>query len=220
MQSSLPVDASHACADEPPTDPRRHARELVDAVAANLARLRRNSGIDVDELAARSGVPREQLVALEAGRVTPTLRSLWALAEFFEIPFGVLISGAPCATASFHVLRAAGTWVVDSAGGGFRTRPLSAAGDPREPEVYEVTITPGWIERAEAHAPDTFEHLVVVRGSLVVQAGNARAALGPGDVVFFRADVPHTYENPGSDVTVAHLTMSYAGDWVDEGTNE
>ena len=215
MQSPLPSDADTAPDDR--TAPRPHARELIEAVAANLARLRRNSGVDMDELAARSGVPRDQLVALEAGRITPTLRSLWALAEFFEVPFGVLISGAPCATTSFHVLRSDGSLVVDSAGGGFRTRALSAAGDPREPEVYEVTLAPGWIENAEPHAPETFEHLVVVRGALIVRAGNALATLGPGDVVFFRADVPHVYENPGAQDAVIHLTMSYAGDWVDDG---
>jgi transcriptional regulator with XRE-family HTH domain len=195
---------------------RRQARELVDAVAANLARLRRNAGIGVDDLAARSGVPREQLVALEAGRMTPTLRSLWALAEFFEVPFGVLISGAACATTSFHVLRSAGSLVVESADGGFRTRALSAAGDPREPEVYEVTVAPGWVEHAKPHAPETFEHLVVVRGALRVRAGDAVAMLGRGDVVFFRADVPHLYENPGADDAIAHLTVSYAGDWVND----
>jgi transcriptional regulator with XRE-family HTH domain len=218
MQSPLPSDT-----DVPPDDrigPRRHARELTDAVAANLTRLRRNSGLDIDQLAARSGVSREQLVALEGGRITPTLRCLWALAEFFAVPFGVLISGAPCATTSFHVLPSAGSLVVDSAGGGFRTRALSAAGDPREPEVYEVTLAAGWIELAEAHALDTFEHLVAVRGSLIVRAGSASAVLRPGDVVFFRADVPHVYGNPGIEDAVAHLTMSYAGDWVDDAPDD
>ena len=216
MRSPARSDEAPERADEG-TERRRHERDLIDAVAANLTRLRRNSGVDLDDLAAGSGVPREQLLALEAGRGTPTLRSLWALADLFEVPFGVLISGAPCATTSFHVLRAAGSWVVDSAGGGFRTRALSAAGDPREPEVYEVTLAPGWIEHAEPHAPDTFEHIVVVRGSLLLRAGGALATLRPGDVVFFRADVPHVYENPGSDESVVHLTMTYAGDWVEDG---
>ena len=121
---------------------------------------------------------------------------------------------------SFHVLRAAGSRVVNSAEGGFRSRALSAAGDPREPEVYEVTLAPGWTEKAAAHAPDTFEHIVVVRGALVLRVGSAIATLSPGDVVFFRADLPHVYENPGPTETTLHLTMTYAGDWVDDGPND
>ncbi len=127
----------------------------------------------------------------------------------------MLLSGAPCATTSFHVLRAADAPIVDSTGGGFRTRPLSAAGDPREPEVYEVTLEPGWLEEAAPHAVDTFEHIVVVRGMLTVRAGASTAVLAPGDAVFFRADCPHAYQNPGIDQTLLHLTMTYAGDWGD-----
>jgi XRE family transcriptional regulator, regulator of sulfur utilization len=196
------------------------ARELARAVADNLARLRRNAGIDVDDLAEMSGLPREQLLALEGGRATPSLRSLWALADAFAVPFGVLISGAPCTTTSFHVRRAAGTTTVVSAGGGFRTRPLSAAGDPREPEVDEVTVAPGWVEKAAAHAPDTFEHIVVMRGVLLVRTDEAVATLEPGDAVFFRADRPHAYVNPGAHETVVHLAMTYAGDWIEDTPSE
>ena len=34
--------------------------------------------------------------------------------------------------------------------------------------------------------------------------------LETGDSLFFRADVPHRYENPGDVETTAHLVMSYA----------
>ena len=190
--------------------------ELAAAVATNLVRLRTNSGIDLATLAVRSGLAAEQLAALEAGRAAPNLRSLWALADAFEVPFGVLVSGARCTTASFHVLRSAGSRVVDSANGGFRSRALSAAGDPREPEVYEITLAPGWLEEADAHAPETFEHIVVVRGRLVIRAGSSVATLEPGDVVFFRADQPHAYQNPENHETILHLTMTYAGDWIAE----
>ncbi len=122
MQSpTLATDAADSLGADRPDD-RRNGRELADAVAANLTRLRRNSGLAIDDLATQSGLPQEYLVGLEAGRVIPTLRSLWVLAELFEVPFGVLISGAPCATTNFHVLRAGGSRIVDSADGSVRTR--------------------------------------------------------------------------------------------------
>ncbi len=197
---------------EPETAPERALR---DAVATNLVRLRRNAGLAIGALAETSGVAREQLLALEAGRTTPSLRVLWALADAFEVPFGVLLSGAACAATSFHVLRVTQSAVVGSADGGFRTRALSAAGDPREPDVYEVTLAPGWVEAAAPHASDTFEHIVVVRGTLTVEVGGSGATLEPGDTVFFRADRAHTYRNSGATQTVLHLTMVYAGDWLD-----
>lgn len=206
------TESSQASA-KPETPP---DRALRDAVATNLARLRRNAGLTIDALSEAIGVPRDQLLALEDGRATPSLRVLWALADAFEVPFGVLLSGAPCTTASFHVLRASRGPVVSSADGGFRTRALSVAGDPREPEVYEVTLAPGWVEAAAPHARDTFEHIVVVRGTLTIDVGTSSATLAPGDAVFFRADCSHTYRNSSPTETVLHLTMGYAGDWFDE----
>lgn len=191
-------------------------RALAEAVGDNVVRLRGNSGIDLATLAEWSGLPRDLLRAIEAGEVVPTLRAFWALAKAFAIPFGVLLSGAPSAHTTFHVLRAGRGAVVDSAGGGFRSRALSAAGDPREPEVYEVTLAPSWREEAGAHAAETFEHIVVVRGALAVAAGDMHATLTAGDVVFFRADRPHVYANPGTEETLLHLTMTYAGDWLDD----
>lgn len=191
-------------------------RALREAVAGNLARLRRNAGLTVSELAAASRLVSEQILALEAGNAIPSLRALWAIADAFEVPFGVLLSGAACTEANFHVLRTSDTAVVDS-GSGFRTRALSAAGDPREPDVYEVTLGPGWIEPAAAHAADTYEHIVVVRGMLAIEVGESGATLGPGDTVFFRADRPPMYRNPGVTEAVLHLTMIYAGDWIDTG---
>lgn len=206
MTAATPLLASQPSEDA-------HRRETIEAIAANVARLRRNSGYDVEALAVVSGLAIEHLRAVEAAQVLPPLRALWALADTFGVPFGVLLSGAATSDATFGVVRASETRLVES-NGGFRSRPLSATGDPREPEVYEITLAPGWIENAAPHAAETFEHIVVIRGALEIHAGTARAVLGPGDAVFFRADRPHAYGNPSTIDTVLQLTMTYAGDWA------
>jgi mannose-6-phosphate isomerase-like protein (cupin superfamily) len=43
-----------------------------------------------------------------------------------------------------------------------------------------------------------------------VSTATDATTLEPGDALFFRADVPHRYENPGAVETTAHLVMSYA----------
>jgi mannose-6-phosphate isomerase-like protein (cupin superfamily) len=211
------TDLVSQAASAPPIERDDDARALAAAVAANVARIRANLGIDVETLAEWSGLKVELLRALEAGVIAPRLRTLWALAAAFEVPFRVLITGAQLAESSFRIQRAVDGQVFVSAKGGFRSRALFWAGDPRQPETYAVTIAPGCIEEASPHAPDTFEHLVVLRGVLTVRA-ERRETLRAGDVLFFRADVPHVYENPGPDEALVHLTMSYAGDWVPEDT--
>ena len=92
----------------------------------------------------------------------------------------------------------------------FRSRALFPPGDPHAPEVYEVTLAPGCYQRARPHDRNTFEHLTVVRGVLVVQTDDRQARLGPGDTLFLRADLPHSYRNATSTEAIVHLVVTHA----------
>ncbi|HSD10201.1 MAG TPA: cupin domain-containing protein [Candidatus Binatia bacterium] len=187
-------------------------RALGAAVGANVARYRKERRIPLETLGERSGIRLTLLRALENGQAVPSLRAIWHLATALEVPFGALLANTMLSRASdpdFRIQRSGRGNVISSADGRFRSRPLFLEGDPRAPEVYELTLAPGCREEAAPHAPRTFEHLTVVRGRLLVRSGSATADLGAGDALFFRADLPHSYENPGTEDTVAELVMSY-----------
>lgn len=187
-------------------------RALGAAVGRNLAELRTDRGMALETVAERSGIRVALLRALENGRAVPSLRAIWHLATALRVPFGRLLAHTALSRggdADFFLQRAPEGHVIRSADGRFASRPLFAEGDPRAPEVYELTLAPGCVEDALPHAPMTFEHLTVVRGRLRVRSEGSVAELGPGDALFFRADRPHGYENPGLDETVVHLVMSY-----------
>lgn len=188
-------------------------RELGRAVGANVARLRRERGLELRALARRAGIREDLLEALEDGRAVPSLRAIWHLATGLEVPFGALLAETVLGAAGdpdFRVQRADRGRVISSASGQFRSRVLFLEGDPRAPEVYELTLAPGCSEEAEPHAGETFEHIAVIEGEIVVRSGAKEARLGPGDAILFRADLPHRYENPGAGPARAHLVMSYA----------
>ncbi len=187
-------------------------RALGAAVGANVARHRKERGILLEQLAERCAIRAPLLRALESGQAVPSLRAIWNLATALNVPFGALLADTVLWRASdpdFHIQRAGRGHVISSADGRFRSRPLFFEGDPRAPEVYELTLTPGCLEEAAAHAPQTFEHLTVIRGRLIVRSQGTTAVLDAGDSIFFRADLPHSYENPGSADTIAQLVMSY-----------
>jgi transcriptional regulator with XRE-family HTH domain len=188
-------------------------RELGRAVGANVARYRLERGLELEPLARRTGIRTDLLAALEAGHAVPSLRAIWHLATGLEIPFGSLLAHTLLSVAGdpdFRVQRSDRGRVIASATNQFRSRVLFLEGDPRAPEVYELTLEPGCREDAHAHAGDTFEHITVIRGELVIRSGESEARLGRGDALFFRADQPHSYFNPTSERTVAQLVMSYA----------
>ncbi|MDG2307710.1 MAG: cupin domain-containing protein [Candidatus Binatia bacterium] len=194
-----------------PDSPEGHA--LGKAVGENVARLRAERGIGLDALARRSGIRAELLRTLEGGRAVPSLRAVWHLATGLEVPFGSLLAHTLLTAAGdpdFRVQRASRGRVIASATNQFRSRVLFFEGDPRAAEVYDLTLEPGCVEPAEAHASETFEHIVVTTGEMILRAGTAETRLAAGDNIFFRADVPHVYENPGSEPARALLVMRYA----------
>jgi len=185
-------------------------RELAATIGASLLANRTARGVTQAAVAEQTGLDVADVERIERGEALPSLRLVWALATAVQVPFGALLARSDAEGASFLVRRAGTGRSIVSGDGRFRSRPLAPAGHARAPEVYELTLAPGCVEEADAHAPGTFEHMTVLRGALVVRTGVDHARLEAGDALFFRADVPHRYENPTDADTVVHLVMTYA----------
>jgi XRE family transcriptional regulator, regulator of sulfur utilization len=169
------------------------AAELAGRVAGSLKRFRRERQLSLDELSTRSGVSRAALSQIEGSRTNPTLAILWKIAVGLEVPFQDLLGGAR--EESIIVLRAGDTPPLRSGDGHTESRLLSPGGANGDTEVYELRLQPRAVHRSEPHARGTTETLVVLTGSVRIEAGGSSHDLAPGDTVFFRADVDHVYEN-------------------------
>jgi quercetin dioxygenase-like cupin family protein len=63
-----------------------------------------------------------------------------------------------------------------------------------------MELEPGASRQADAHLPNSVEHLVVAAGRLRTGPVDAEVDLGPGDYVTFPGDIPHRYQalEPGT----------------------
>ena len=77
-------------------------------------------------------------------------------------------------------------------------------------EFYELHLSGGGVEDADAHPPGTSENLVVTQGIVEIDVGGQTHHLETGDSIVFEADAPHSYRNPGKDEAVMYLVMTYA----------
>jgi transcriptional regulator with XRE-family HTH domain len=202
------VRAERSDAQAGPDSP--EGRELAATIGASLQAHRTERRFSTALIAERTGLEVADIERIERGQALPSLRLVWALATAVEVPFGALLARPGAERGGFLVQRAGKGRVIVGDDGRFRSRPLSPAGHARAPEVYELTLAPGCIEEALPHAPGTFEHMAVIRGTLVVGAADNTTRLEAGDSLFFSADVPHRYENPGTVDCVVHLVMTYA----------
>jgi transcriptional regulator with XRE-family HTH domain len=182
--------------------------DLTPIVGGNLKRLRVKRGLSLERLAKASGVSRAMLGQIELGQSTPTINIVWKIARSLAVPFSALISHRTRPRTA--VLEAQRARVLRSADGAFASRALFPYDEPRNVEFYELRLAPLGLERAEPHRAGTTENLVVAAGVLNLRVDSERFSLRAGDAVFFEADVPHEYHNPGTTESLMYLVMTYA----------
>lgn len=183
--------------------------EIKTRVGQNLARLRKKRDLTLEKLASMAGVSRAMLGQIEAGESAPTISLLWKVARALDVRFADLLGAE--ASADITVLRADDAKLLHSSDNSFESRALFPFDTRRRAEFYELRLQAGHAESAVAHSEGTYENLVVHSGRLRMTIGDAEPIeLKTGDAIYFRADVPHVYENPSTRDTLMYLVMTYA----------
>lgn len=182
------------------------AAELARRVAENLRHKRKLRGMSLDDLARASGVSRAALSQVETCKTNPTVGLLWKIAVGLGVPFADLL-GQP--KSGINVLRRGDAQVLRSLDGKLESRPLTPAGASALVEIYELRLSARSTHTSEAHAPGTYEFLVVLSGSLRLHVDGEVLDLMAGDSVSFPADRPHAYENFGSSEARYHNVILY-----------
>ncbi len=198
---AAPAAASAAAASQENTD-------LAPVVGANLRRLRTRRGLSLERLAQISGVSRAMLGQIELGQSAPTINVLWKIARALEVTFSALISARTQSGAL--VLRSQESKILTSKDRSFSSRALCPFDEPRRVEFYELRLSAGSVEDADAHPPGTTENLVVTAGTVEIDVAGDTHRLETGDSILFEADTPHAYRNPGKGEAVMYLVMTYA----------
>jgi transcriptional regulator with XRE-family HTH domain len=192
----------------PPAPPVEDATDLAPIVGGNLRRLRTKRGLSLERLSQLSGVSRAMLGQIELGQSAPTINILWKIARALEVTFSALISSRTQSGAL--VLRADQAKILTSKDRSFSSRALFPFDEPRRVEFYELRLSVGGVEDADAHAPGTSENLVVTQGTVEIDVAGETHRLNTGDSITFEADAVHAYRNAGKGDAVMYLVMVYA----------
>jgi transcriptional regulator with XRE-family HTH domain len=174
-------------------------------VAATVRERRTAAGDSMAELAARAGIGKSTLHAIEAGDANPSIETLWALANALGLPFGELLD--PTAP-EVRVVRADTAPEVASEQAGLRARLLATTRRGGRTELYTLDLDTGPPREAIGHVAGSVEHVLVIAGRLRVGPSRDPVELDPGDLVSFPGDVGHVYE-PLTPGTRALLLMEY-----------
>jgi transcriptional regulator with XRE-family HTH domain len=176
-------------------------RALSDVVGENLRRLRRERKVSLADLAEASSVSRATLASLEAGKGNPTLGTLNALCASLGVPLGAVLENPEDDAVV----------VVSAAERGFEDgiRCILQLPRPGYVELNEFELTAGKTYPGNIRPSGTFEHFILIDGTVEVTIDDQTIDLQRGDYLRFPADRTHAYRAAG-DAARALLVMDYS----------
>ncbi|MFJ5553393.1 helix-turn-helix domain-containing protein [Streptomyces sp. NPDC093225] len=159
------------------------------AVGRVIRARRKERGVPMAELAARSGLSQPFLSQLERGLTTPSLSSIYRIAEALDVAPGTFLRpparpGTVSHESDPQVIRV-------SEAAGQVARVLIPGGSSGLMEAYEHHFEPGRGERGWFRHPGE-DFLYVLEGEIVLELeGEEPLTLRAGQSAHHRGDVPH-----------------------------
>jgi XRE family transcriptional regulator, regulator of sulfur utilization len=179
-------------------------------VGARLKALREASNMSLRDLAERSGVSAPMLSQVERGETSPTLTIAARIASGLGLRLSQLLRLDE--QGEVTIVRAGQRGRGGNAKRGHRFEVLTSAQPGQRAELSQHTLAAGGATGAPddppMHEPGSRETALVQQGRVILVCDGARHELDEGDCVTFDADLPHHFENPGTEEAVLLAVVS------------
>jgi transcriptional regulator with XRE-family HTH domain len=180
-------------------------------IGPRIRALRDAMELSLRDLADRCGVSAPMLSQVERGETSPTLAVAARIASGLELRLSQLLRLDEGATVA--IVRAGdrrpGT---SAAASGHRAEVLTPPLPGQRAELSRHVLAPAAVTGGPGdppmHEPGSRESALVQEGRVVLHVDGERYELAAGDCVTFDADLPHHFENPGSDDAVLLAVVS------------
>jgi XRE family transcriptional regulator, regulator of sulfur utilization len=176
-------------------------------LATNLKRIREEMKLSLDKVAEMTGVSKTMLGQIERGESSPTITTVWKIANGLMISFTKLIHEPQPDTL---VVKKQEIEPLREDNGRFRLYPFFPYEDGRRFEMYSVELEKGGYLSADAHGEGTQEFITVYDGELTIRVNEEEYTIHSGDSIRFRADRPHVYHNSGDTLTKLSMVIYYS----------
>ncbi len=174
-------------------------------VGGRLRALRQERSLSMRALANMSGISANALSMIERGRTSPSVSTLYKLANALGVPITAFFEGVlekqdvvfRKATERTRVPFLRGLW--EGLGGELFTGRV---------EPFMLTLESGASSGPFAMSHSGHEFVLCLRGQLEYLVENQHFLLEAGDSLIFAAQLQHRWRNPGSMVTNAVFVLS------------
>lgn len=155
------------------------------------------------ELSKQSGVALSTLSRIETGRMTGTLESHVQIARSLGVRLAELYAALDPAGPATELHRAGERSRVSYSGREAHVRFLAHSSLQKRMLPVKVHLPPRKSTSRERSPDGTEKFVYVLKGLLEISVGEETVKLKPGDALYFRASLPHTFINPGTTPLLA-----------------
>ena len=178
-------------------------------VGSRLRGFRSDRGLSLRALSDIAGLSPNTISLIERGETSPSVSTLQSLATALGVPITSFFSEEPERAKVLFTRRderirsGSGSVVLESLGYGLEDQTC----DP-----FHVTLKPGASSGRQAMAQQGTELVFGLQGELVYEVAGETYQIRPGDSLLFRAELPHSWHNPGAEPVVFLMIMQVTPD--------
>lgn len=183
-------------------------KNLTQKIAKTLKTLRQQREWSLDTTSQKTGVSKAMLGQIEREESSPTIATLWKIADGFKVSFSSLIADlSPLTQTPIH--RSNFLHELDPQDNKIHVIPLFPYDPTLKFELFVITLSPGCEHRSLPHQTGVVEHIVVADGEMEVCIGETWHRLKEREGLHFNADQPHGYRNLKNKKAVFHNIIHY-----------
>ncbi len=183
-------------------------KQTESNIAANLKEIREKRNLSLDQLADLTGVSKSMLRQIETGRSSPTIATIWKIANGLRLSFTTLLSKRRPDVAIMD-FKASSPLTAES--NRYRIYPLVPFDPEHGFEIYHVEIEPGTTYRGEPHVGNVEEFIFVSQGMLEITVEETTHRVKANQFIRFTANCPHQYHSAGEKAVRATMMICYLG---------
>jgi transcriptional regulator with XRE-family HTH domain len=180
--------------------------EIQIILAKNLRAIREQEKLSLEKVSELSGVSKAMIGQIERGESSPTITTIWKIANGLKVSFTSLIAAPKPDT---KVVYKREIQMLSEDNGRYRIFPIVPFHEEKRFEVYSVEMDSEGNLNSVGHREGAEEFITVFDGELTITVNECEHMLKTGDSISFKADRPHTYYNSGEKLTRLSMTIYY-----------
>jgi transcriptional regulator with XRE-family HTH domain len=183
-------------------------KQEENSISRNLKEIRGQRNLSLDQLADLTGVSKSMLRQIETGRSSPTIATLWKIANGLRLSFTTLVNARRPQVSIVHFNESKPFTAKSER---YRIFPMVPFDPEHAFEIYHVEIEPNTTFEGEPHRGKVEEYVFVLQGNLEITLEEDHYSVEANQLIHFVANRPHTYASGSKEMVSAIMMICYLG---------